>query len=223
MPLVLEGLALHDVAPVAGGVADAKGRWACLAARAFSKASAPHGIPIHRVMRVLQQVGALLLGQAVGVHGGSVHGNPCGGQELRAFFSPSPPPPPPMVEQENDSIRYASRHGRLHSRGAGLGSSTVDKSPRHREWVTVKYGSRSVETFVDYPESPDKTPVVLVIHEIFGHTDWVEDMADEVAAPGYIAVAPDLLSRDRAEWRAHQGLRREQGGGGDRQTAARTR
>ena len=70
----------------------------------------------------------------------------------------------------------------------------VDKSPRHREWVTVKYGSRSVETFVDYPESPDKTPVVLVIHEIFGHTDWVEDVADEFAAAGYIAVAPDLLS-----------------------------
>jgi carboxymethylenebutenolidase len=71
---------------------------------------------------------------------------------------------------------------------------TVDKSPRHREWVTVKHGGRSVETFVVYPESKDKTPVVLLIHEIFGHTDWVEDIADQVAAMGYIAVAPDLLS-----------------------------
>jgi len=70
----------------------------------------------------------------------------------------------------------------------------VDKSPRHREWVTVKHDGRSVETFVAYPESPGKTPVVLVIHEIFGHTDWVEDVADEFAAAGYIAVAPDLLS-----------------------------
>jgi carboxymethylenebutenolidase len=37
-------------------------------------------------------------------------------------------------------------------------------------------------------------PVVLVIHEIFGMTDWVQDLADEIAATGYIAVAPDLLS-----------------------------
>jgi carboxymethylenebutenolidase len=70
----------------------------------------------------------------------------------------------------------------------------VDKSPRHREWVTVKHDGRSVETFIVYPESPVKTPVVLLIHEIFGHTDWVEDVADEFAAAGYIAVAPDLLS-----------------------------
>ncbi|MFZ0592072.1 MAG: dienelactone hydrolase family protein [Bryobacteraceae bacterium] len=70
----------------------------------------------------------------------------------------------------------------------------LEKSPRHREWVTVKHDGRSVETFVVYPESKNKTPVVLVIHEIFGMTDWVEDLADQVAAAGYIAVAPDLLS-----------------------------
>jgi len=68
------------------------------------------------------------------------------------------------------------------------------KSPRHSEWVTVKHDGRSVETFVVYPESKDKRPVVLIIHEIFGMTDWVEDLADQVAAAGYIAVAPDLLS-----------------------------
>jgi carboxymethylenebutenolidase len=70
----------------------------------------------------------------------------------------------------------------------------VEKSPRHREWVTVKHDGRNVETFVVYPESKSKTPVVLVIHEIFGMTDWVEEVADELAAAGYIAVAPDLLS-----------------------------
>ncbi len=70
----------------------------------------------------------------------------------------------------------------------------LEKSPRHREWVTVKHEGRAVETFVAYPESKDKTPVVLVIHEIFGMTDWVEDLADQVAEAGYIAVAPDLLS-----------------------------
>src|SRR5208282_152215 len=70
----------------------------------------------------------------------------------------------------------------------------LEKSPRHREWVTLKHDGRSVETFVAYPESKDKRPVVLIIHEIFGMTDWVEDLADQVAAAGYIAVAPDLLS-----------------------------
>lgn len=70
----------------------------------------------------------------------------------------------------------------------------LEKSPRHREWVTIKHADRSVETFVAYPESKTKTPVVLIIHEIFGLTDWVQDLADQVAEAGYIAVAPDLLS-----------------------------
>jgi carboxymethylenebutenolidase len=70
----------------------------------------------------------------------------------------------------------------------------LEKSPRHREWVTVKHDGRSVETFVAYPESKDKAPVILVVHEIFGMTDWVQDAADQFAAAGYIAVAPDLLS-----------------------------
>jgi len=68
------------------------------------------------------------------------------------------------------------------------------KSSRHQEWVTVTHDGRAVQTFVVYPESKDKRPVVLIIHEIFGMTDWVQDLADQVAAAGYIAVAPDLLS-----------------------------
>src|SRR5919201_1656830 len=71
---------------------------------------------------------------------------------------------------------------------------TVDKSPRHREWVTVKHDGRNVETFVAYPEVSGKAPVIVVIHEIFGMADWVEDVADQFAAAGYIALSPDLLS-----------------------------
>jgi carboxymethylenebutenolidase len=70
----------------------------------------------------------------------------------------------------------------------------LEKSPRHREWVTVKHEGRSVETLIVYPESKDKRPVVLVIHEIFGMTDWVQDLADQLAEAGYITLAPDLLS-----------------------------
>src|SRR2546427_5041651 len=72
--------------------------------------------------------------------------------------------------------------------------ATLEKSPRHWEWVTVKHDGRSVETFVVYPESKSKTPVVLVIHGIFGMSNSVQDLADQVAAAGYIAVAPDFLS-----------------------------
>ena len=70
----------------------------------------------------------------------------------------------------------------------------LEKSTRHGEWVTVKHDNRSVEAFVVYPEIKEKAPVVLVIHEIFAMSDWVQLMADEIAAAGYIAIAPDLLS-----------------------------
>ncbi|HUA58393.1 MAG TPA: dienelactone hydrolase family protein [Verrucomicrobiae bacterium] len=70
----------------------------------------------------------------------------------------------------------------------------LDKSSRHAEWVTVKHDGRSLDAFVVYPEVKEKAPVVLVIHEIFGMSDWVQLMADELAAAGYVAIAPDLLS-----------------------------
>jgi carboxymethylenebutenolidase len=70
----------------------------------------------------------------------------------------------------------------------------IAKSTRHSEWISVKHDGRSVETLVVYPETKDKRPVVIVIHEIFGLSDWAQELADEVAAAGYIAVAPDLLS-----------------------------
>src|SRR3954447_15891187 len=70
----------------------------------------------------------------------------------------------------------------------------LEKSPRHGEWVKVKHGDREVQSFVVYPEVKDKAPAVVVIHEIFGLTDWVRGVADQLAEAGYIAIAPDLLS-----------------------------
>ncbi len=70
----------------------------------------------------------------------------------------------------------------------------LEKSPRHQEWVDIKYGNRTVHAFVVYPEVKSKAPAVLVIHEIFGLTDWAREVTDEVAAAGYVAIAPDLLS-----------------------------
>jgi len=70
----------------------------------------------------------------------------------------------------------------------------VNKSPRRREWVAVKHDGRSVASMVAHPQSKDNAPAMVVIHEIFGMTDWVENVADEFAEAGYIAIAPDLLS-----------------------------
>jgi carboxymethylenebutenolidase len=70
----------------------------------------------------------------------------------------------------------------------------LEKSPRHQEWVKVKNGNRMVNSFIVYPEVKNKATAVIVIHEIFGLTDWVRSVADQLAEAGYIAIAPDLLS-----------------------------
>src|ERR1043165_5395250 len=68
------------------------------------------------------------------------------------------------------------------------------KSPRHQEWVKVKNGAREVNSFVVYPENKDKAQAVIVIHEIFGMSAWVQSLTDQLAEAGYVAIAPDLLS-----------------------------
>ena len=68
-------------------------------------------------------------------------------------------------------------------------------SPRHGEWTTVAAGAGdSVRAWVVYPERSDKAPVVVVVHEIFGLTPWIRAVADQLAADGFIAIAPDLLT-----------------------------
>ena len=73
-------------------------------------------------------------------------------------------------------------------------------SPRHGEWVKISMGagsSDSLMAWVVYPSTKKKAPVVVVVHEIFGLSTWVRGVADQVAAEGFIAVAPDFLSRVR--------------------------
>jgi carboxymethylenebutenolidase len=72
--------------------------------------------------------------------------------------------------------------------------SRLEKSPRHLEWVKVKNENREVNCFIAYPEVKEKAAAVVVIHEIFGLTDWVRGVVDQIAEAGYIAMAPDLLS-----------------------------
>jgi carboxymethylenebutenolidase len=81
-----------------------------------------------------------------------------------------------------------------HASAQDWAKTILNKSPRHQEWVKVTYGTRTVNAFVVYPEVSQKTPVALLIHEIFGLSDWARSMADDIAAMGYIVIAPDLLS-----------------------------
>jgi len=80
-----------------------------------------------------------------------------------------------------------------------FGRERLNNSPRHGEWVDLKSGQRTIKAFVVYPERKDKAPVVLIIHEIFGLTDWARSLCDELAEAGVIAIAPDLLSGQRLE------------------------
>lgn len=71
----------------------------------------------------------------------------------------------------------------------------LNSSPRHGEWVTIRTGGgESLRAWVVYPERSSKAPVVLVVHEIFGLSSWVRSVADQLAADGFIAIAPDLLT-----------------------------
>jgi carboxymethylenebutenolidase len=87
----------------------------------------------------------------------------------------------------------------------------LDKSSRHGEWADVKVAGAAapVRTWVVYPERKDKAGVVIVIHEIYGASDWIRGVADQLAREGFIAVAPDLVSG------------RGPGGGGTESAASR--
>jgi carboxymethylenebutenolidase len=102
--------------------------------------------------------------------------------------APSPPPAPtptfpPMPRDENLPASEA------HAKAA------LEKSPRHGELVDIKTAAGTpIRAWVVYPERKDKAPVVVVIQEIFGLSDWIRGVADQLAKEGFIAVAPDMVS-----------------------------
>jgi carboxymethylenebutenolidase len=99
-----------------------------------------------------------------------------------------------MGQQQPAAPAPHAGHGGMPTLNDEWPKANLEKSPRHGEWVSIKYGSRTVQAWVVYPEVKDKAPVVLVIHEIFGLSNWAREMTDEIAGAGYIAIAPDLLS-----------------------------
>jgi carboxymethylenebutenolidase len=96
-----------------------------------------------------------------------------------------------------DAVPVADTDGRATGlpAGAAEAEARLATSPRHAEWVTVRTGPNdSIRAWVVYPERSTPAPVVLVVHEIFGLSHWIRAVADQLAADGFIAIAPDLLS-----------------------------
>jgi carboxymethylenebutenolidase len=79
--------------------------------------------------------------------------------------------------------------------GTEAAEARLRGSPRHGEWVSIPVGTAdSVRAWVVYPERSSPAPVVLVVHEIYGLTHWIRGVADQLAAEGFVAIAPDLLT-----------------------------
>ena len=80
------------------------------------------------------------------------------------------------------------------ARGPARGRIVKDAVTTHGEWVKIPRGSEVIRAYVAYPERKSKAPAVIVIHEIFGLTDWEPTVVDRLAKEGFVAVVPDLLS-----------------------------
>src|SRR5690348_11807443 len=81
--------------------------------------------------------------------------------------------------------------------GATTAAARLASSPRHGEWVTIRtvpQAGDSLRLWVVYPQRSTKAPVVIVVHEIFGLSTWIRSVADQLAADGFIAIAPDFLT-----------------------------
>ena len=96
--------------------------------------------------------------------------------------------------QDAPAFNHGAGSHAFNAPGQDWAKQRADKSPRRREWVSVKSGDRTVNAFLAYPEVKVKATSIVVIHEIMGLTDWVRSLADQLAEAGYIAIAPDLLS-----------------------------
>jgi carboxymethylenebutenolidase len=117
---------------------------------------------------------------------------------------------PPFVAFLSLALLPAGAAAQALPAGAEEAVDRLNASPRHGEWVTYDAGAAGAEdpvrAWVVYPERPDRAPVVVVIHEIFGLTDWIRAVADQLAADGFIAVAPDLLSGMAPDGRGTDGV-----------------
>jgi carboxymethylenebutenolidase len=100
--------------------------------------------------------------------------------------APAPPAPAAPARARDENLPPSEAQAK----------AALEKSPRHGEYVDVKMpaGGTPIRTWIVYPERKDKAGVVIIVHEIFGLSDWIRGVADQLAREGFIAVAPDLVS-----------------------------
>jgi carboxymethylenebutenolidase len=102
-----------------------------------------------------------------------------------------------VLNESSVSLRSSQQTAGIPA-SAGTAADRIAKSPRHAEWVAIKVGATdSVMAWVVYPERPDKAPVVIAIHENTGINTWTRAVADQLAADGFIGIAPDLTTMYR--------------------------
>ena len=108
----------------------------------------------------------------------------------------APDSPEPVAADEKPASAAAPSAAPSLPPSEATAVAELESSPRHGEWVDIALPGSDVliSTWVVYPERSDTAPVVIVIHEIYGLTDWIRGVADQLAADGFIALAPDLLS-----------------------------
>jgi carboxymethylenebutenolidase len=109
--------------------------------------------------------------------------------------TPPAPPTPASPPAQAAAAAPAPRDANLPPSEAQA-KAALDASPRHGEYVDIKMpgGGTPIRTWVVYPERKEKAGVVILVHEIFGLSDWLRGVADQMARDGFIAVAPDLVS-----------------------------
>ncbi len=126
-------------------------------------------------------------------------------QEATKPATPTPPTPATKEEPKATPTPTTTTAATSEPKGKPVNQSdaaaVLKDSPRHGEWVDVPMpaaadgaASAPIKSWVVYPERADKAPVIIVIHEIFGMSEWVRATADQLAADGFIVIAPDLLS-----------------------------
>jgi len=105
----------------------------------------------------------------------------------------SPAPAPAAASASAAAAAAPVRQSNVHPVSKNI-TARLANSPRHFDIVKIKQGDREVETYVFYPMTKDKAMAVVLIHEIFGASDWMRAAADQLAEAGYIVLVPDLLS-----------------------------
>jgi carboxymethylenebutenolidase len=87
----------------------------------------------------------------------------------------------------------AAQQSTLPPSGANA-AERLAQSPRQGEWVVIRAGADSVRAWVVYPERRENAPVVVAVHDNQGLSNWIRGVADQLAADGFIAIAPDMLT-----------------------------